>query len=94
MPLSQKQLEDVCLLYGGNYKTCRYLRPDDSNYGHYQCCKLRPKEKTKIDLKIKEWFRSCKKKGLDPTTQGAPLGDNCAGYPILQIIEVGYDKDK
>lgn len=92
MPLSKKQLEDVCLVYGGDYRTCRYLQDDANNYGDYQCFKLRPTEKAKIDLKVKEFMRTSKKKGVDPRSQGAPLGNNCKGYPILQQIEVGYDK--
>lgn len=93
MVLSDKQLKDVCMLWGGDYRTCRYLRDDDQDYGKYYCYKLRATEKKKIDLKVREFLRDCKKKKIDPATQNVPLGDNCSGYPILKVIQQGYDCD-
>lgn len=93
MVLSQKQLKDVCMLWGGDSRTCRYLRDDDANYGTYYCYKLRPAEKKKIDLKVREFIRDCKNQKKDPHTAGVPLGDNCSGYPVLKVIQQGYDCD-
>ncbi len=44
MPLSQKQVKDVCLAHGG-YKMCRYLAADDTNWGKFHCIKLTSRRK-------------------------------------------------
>ena len=92
MPLSQKQLEDVCLLYQGDHRMCRYLRDDGQKYNTYYCIKLRPKEGKKIDLRVNEFIRECRKKGEDPNVHNVPLGNNCSGYPVLKHIQQGYDQ--
>ena len=83
--LSNNQLKNVCLAWEGSAKTCRFLESRPS--GH-QCMKLRP-EAQQINIKVNEFLSNCKKKGLDPTTQGAPLGDNCQGCLVLKSIQVG-----
>lgn len=89
--LSQKQLEDVCLLYGGTSKTCRYLRQDDLDPGKIHCLKHKKKDKSKIDKAVSDWVTECHKKGIDPWNQNKPIGDNCAGFPVLKNTVQGYD---
>ena len=91
MSLSQKQLEDVCLLHVGDSGTCRYLRSDETYYNTFCCMKLRPNEQKKIDLKIGQFVRDCRKKNVNPHSANVPLGDNCAGYPVLKHVQQGYD---
>jgi hypothetical protein len=50
-------------------------------------------KRDKIDQSVQKYYEECKKMGVDPHSQGSPLGDNCAGYPLLRHIEQGYDKD-
>ena len=90
MPLSKKQLEDICLLNSGDSGTCRFLRDDDNSYNCWHCVKLRPKESSKINMKVNEFIRDCKKKKQDPHAQNVPLGDNCKGYPLLKHVDQGY----
>lgn len=92
MPLSLKQLHDVCMLHSGNYKRCRYLAQDDSDSTKWYCLKKSSK-KSEVDDEAVEFLKELKKKGLDPRKQGIPLGDNCDGYPVLKHLEQGYDKD-
>lgn len=92
MPLSLKQLQDVCLLHYGDHRCCRYLAQDDSNPDKWYCLKKTSK-KAEIDDEASDYIKEQRKKGLDPTKQGYPLGDNCEGYPILKYIEQGFDKD-
>jgi hypothetical protein len=92
MSLSQKHLEDVCMLYSGDSRTCRYLIDDDQGHGKWYCLKMRPEECKKINLRLREFLRDCKKKGIDPISQNIPLGDNCQGYLLLRDLEQGYDK--
>jgi hypothetical protein len=91
MTLTRNQLQNVCLLYAGTSKQCRYLRQDDKSWDKWHCLKHKKIEKAKIDVKIEDWLKECKKKGQDPHSQGVPLGDNCTGYPILKHIDQGYD---
>lgn len=91
MPLSLKQLNDVCLLNSGDYRRCRYLAQDDLDSNKWYCMKLSA-GKSEIDLEAHEFLEEMKRKMVDPKKQGAPLGDNCSGYPILKFIEQGYDK--
>jgi hypothetical protein len=91
MPLSLPQLKDVCLLYRQDYKRCRYLGQDDMDGSKWYCMKKNIK-KAEIDAETEEYLKESKKKGLDPRTQPVPLGDNCAGFPILKHIDQGYDQ--
>jgi len=91
--LSRKQLEDVCMMGCGDYRQCRYIREEGN--GTFNCCKLRPNEKKKIDQKIDEFFRKCNTNGTDPygpdadPNGPAPLGDNCQGHIILHNVTTG-----
>lgn len=89
--LSQNQLKDVCLKDLANDQTCRYLAQDELDTRKWYCQKKILKYKKGIDDKIDDFIDQCKKSKIDPTEEGAPLGDNCAGYPVLRHIEQGYD---
>jgi hypothetical protein len=88
--LSQKQLQDICLMFSGNCRQCRYLREDPMAWQWY-CVKHKKSTKEKTDEKIAQFIAECKKNGIDPYSQGEALGDNCKGYPILKHIQQGYD---
>jgi len=89
MVLSRKQVEDVCLVYGGS-KQCRYVDEDPDDYSKMYCKKLTP-EKKLIDEEIDEYIKDCKNKGVDAYSQGVPLGNNCDGFILLKELEQGYD---
>lgn len=91
MPLSNKQLQDVCMLYCGDSRQCRYLAEDDDNSSKWYCLKKRKSDKDRIDQRINQFVADCARKKIDPKSQNIPLGDNCAGYPVLKIIDQGYD---
>jgi hypothetical protein len=91
MALSEKQLKNVCLRYGGA-KTCRYL--DEINYTTCVCLKLTG-QKASIDAKVKDFTAKNKKNGQDISMLGVPCGDggNCPGYPYLKTVKQGYDQN-
>ena len=91
MPLSLKQLQDVCMLYSGTSRRCRYLTQDDNDLTKWYCLKKTSK-KADIDDEVMEFLKDAKKKGMDPRRQPVPLGDNCDGYLPLKHLEQGYDK--
>ena len=91
MPLSLKQLHDICLLNDNDGKKCRYVAQDDTNPSVWFCLKKSSK-KTEIDAEADDFIKDAKKKGSSIKKQGPPLGDNCAGYPILRYIKQGYDQ--
>jgi len=91
MPLSLRQLQDVCLIYANDSRKCRYLAQDDTNSSVWYCLKKSSK-KSEVDDETNDYLRDLKKKGVDPRKQGTPLGDNCDGYPILRYIKQGYDQ--
>ena len=88
--LSKKQLLDVCLLYSGDSRRCRFLTQDESDYTKWHCLKLTSR-KSDIDVEVSDFIKDCRRKGTDPTKSNLPLGDNCGGYPILRSINQGYD---
>jgi hypothetical protein len=89
--LSQKQLRDVCLVYDGTYKKCRYLSQDENDWTKWYCLKKSARGR-EIDVELDEFVRESRKKGKDPRKDNVPLGDNCQGYPVLRHIEQGYDQ--
>ena len=89
MSLSKKQLEDVCMYYGG-HKACRYLVSDPST-GKHMCGKLVKKLKEDIDARTAEFLKKMKANNQDPQLMGRPLGDNCQGYIFLKYKKQGYD---
>ena len=91
MCLSQKQLENVCLLFAANYKQCRYLE-EDSRTWKWHCIKCKKDSKDSKDKAIEKFLNDCKSKSVDPKAQSVALGDNCSGYPILKTLVQGYDQ--
>jgi hypothetical protein len=91
--LSNKQLENVCLIHEAAYKKCRYLSLDDADHTKYYCLKKNIR-KQEIDLEINNTINESISLGKDPKTLNIPLGDNCQGYPVMRYIEQGYDKEK
>lgn len=89
MPLTNKQLNDVCLL-GQGHRSCRYLSPDDQSWGKYHCIKLSVQKKV-CDEEAADTRAKMLANGQDVRKQGVPMGDNCSGYPLLRIIDQGYD---
>jgi hypothetical protein len=87
MSLTKKQLTDVCMLHGNNM--CRYLQQEDDDLSKWNCLKHRKIEKKKIDERIISFCEDAKQHGIDPYSQGVPLGDNCGGFPLLKNIEQG-----
>ena len=92
MPLSLKQLEDVCLLFSNSSKRCRYLMQEDDPTVWF--CLKKTSKKSEIDEEADDYIRDLKKKGTNPNSQPqpAPLGNNCPGYPILRYVSQGYDQ--
>lgn len=88
--LSLKQLKDVCLVNDNTFSKCRYLSQDENDYTKWYCLK-RTAKALDIDAELDDFVRECRKKGRDPRKENVPLGDNCAGYPLLRHINQGYD---
>lgn len=91
MALTQKQLQDVCFLWGGSNQ-CRYLDEDQDDKGTvvHVCRKMSPNKQI-IDEEVDEFYQDVNKNGQDPLKQGVPLGDNCRGYIVLKAKLQGYD---
>jgi hypothetical protein len=90
MTLSQKHLKDVCMINGAS-KTCRYLHNDELDSSKWYCQKLRPIEKSKVDVSIDDFIADCKKRKINPKNVGRSLGDNCEGFLVLRNLKQGYD---
>ena len=91
MPLSKKQVKDVCLLTNRNAAPedmCRYCYHDNVFVGlGWNCVKLYPSSmKRNAEAEIHRQVIA----GDDPRT--IPYsGDNCKGYLYLLHIKQGYD---
>ena len=85
--LSDKQVQNVCNVNGGP-DCCRYLneRNDIPQSGYY-CMKMRPNTKEEIDDRIEAFLNE----KSNATSEVPAMGDHCAGYPVLKLIEQGYD---
>lgn len=92
MPLTQKQLKDVCLFHLLDSRKCRYVYQDDTDAQKWYCLKMSPQSKDINDTLI-EITKEALTRGIDIKKQPIPLGDNCEGYPYLKTLEQGYDKD-
>jgi hypothetical protein len=68
------------------------LAQDEMDWRKWYCHKKISARKKKIDQTVSAYIEKCKKSGLDPHSQGVPLGDNCEGYPVLRHIQQGYDQ--
>lgn len=84
MPLTLKQKKDICLSSKG-YEKCRYLSADE------QFCLKKTSQKKVIDEEVGDALSEMKENGIDYRNQHVPLGDNCSGYPMLKLIDLGYD---
>jgi hypothetical protein len=84
MPLSKKQLQDVCLLYDGTHKKCRYLAQDDADWTRYYCLKKSGK-KSEIDVETDEFIRDTRKKGKRPPQRKCPDGRQLRGVSDPEI---------
>lgn len=82
MPLSLKQLENVCQ-YRDFSKCCKYLVEDSDSSKNFHCLKL-SKFKNEID-------EQAYKDQLFGLNFDVSSNDNCAGLPITRFIDVGYD---
>lgn len=84
--LSEKHIKNICLGKSESDK-CRYLSEHETK----GCMCLKKSESAKIiDKHVGEFLFSSK--NYNP--HRLPIGDNCAGYPVDEEIEQGYDKDK
>ena len=93
MPLTKAHVTDICLWNENDHTTCRYCAQDDFDSTKFYCIKQSAK-KAIADSEVQDYLKKMKSSGQDPNKQGYPLGDNCQGYPIMQHIDQGYDKDK
>lgn len=87
MPLTLRQIEDVCL-WGKHAAQCRFLAEDMN--GKFYCIKQTP-QRTEMDAEVSAFRVKMKAKGVDPKTLGLPLGDNCKGYTFFKHKKQGYD---
>jgi hypothetical protein len=86
MTLSQKHLEDVCLVRcSDKSKICRYLRNDELDSSKWYCQKLHEFSRNKIDSETET--------AMARNARGIPFGDNCEGYHVFKHIVQGYDVD-
>jgi len=92
MPLSQAQITDVCM-FGTDHHECRYLDGEsDPQTGDMKfICKKQSLERKAIDEEVDEHLAESKKNGINPISQGVPLGDNCKGYLPMKDMVQGYD---
>jgi len=90
--LTLKQVQDICMV-GNGATQCRYLAEDEQVDGKFYCLKLVQQQKPEIDQEVADFVKKNKDRGVDPTTMGVPLGDNCGGYRFLKAKMQGYDLD-
>lgn len=92
MALSQAQLTDVCM-YGMGSDECKYLDGEhDPVTGDMKfICKKKSLERKAIDEEVQEHMDDCKKQGMNPRSQGVPMGDNCQGFLPMKDLLQGYD---
>ena len=88
--LSQKQLQDICLMFIGDHRQCRYLQEDPMAWRWY-CVKHKQSAKKRLDDNISKFVAECNEAGIDSRSQGLAMGDNCQGYPIFKHLIQGYD---
>jgi len=87
MPLSLKQLEDVCLIDNKDGKKCRYLAYDQDNNSNDWICLKKTSKRIKIDRQVEEYLAN--KKNHVFLNEMPPLGDNCEGFPVMKHIKQG-----
>ena len=89
--LSQKQVDDICLAYGG-HKMCRYLVYDQQT-GKHLCVKKVDQLRDEIDKRVEKHIEKAKANGQDLVMLGRTIGDgnSCKGYLYLKNKVQGYD---
>lgn len=95
MALTERQIKDVCDIYGGSNR-CRYMDEElieDSNgdLNIVYVCRRKSPDKQAIDQQLIAQIADCKSNGVDPHDAGIPMGDNCDGYVVLKTKPQGYD---
>ena len=63
MPLSLKQLQDVCLMHSRDFDKCRYLAQDDIDSNHAWFCLKKSSKKSEIDDDVADLLKDFKKNG-------------------------------
>jgi hypothetical protein len=96
MALTQKHINDVCLVYKG-HSACRYLSYDPAA-GVFLCAKLNPRLKSIKDDAVHFNEREAKRLNL-PVIEyfdlhGIGHENNCQAYLYLKHKPQGYDVDK
>lgn len=91
MPLTLKQLNDVCLLRSGTSDRCRYLAQDELDLNKWHCLKQSSRRKD-IDEQAAEVIEDLRRKGIPINKSKIGLGDNCRGYKVTRHVDQGYDK--
>lgn len=87
MPLTLRQVEDVCLVDEGSAQCC-FLAEND--LGKFNCLKLTSK-RAGIEKEVAAFKKDEKAKGRDPKAADLPLGNNCKGYTFFRYKNQGYD---
>lgn len=90
MPLTLKQLNDVCLYRSGDSQKCRYLAQDDLDPTKWHCLKMSHRRKD-IDEQATEVIEDLRRKGIPISKSRIGLGDNCRGYHVTRYVNQGYD---
>lgn len=88
MPLTKKQVNDVCNVYGGAMQ-CRYLAVNGQGGNH--CIKKNKKLKAAIDKKTENYIKEEKKHGNNPWSGYTPIydGGTCKGFIMLSKLPQG-----
>ena len=86
MPLSNKQVTNVCL-EGHGSKKCKFLNFEELDQKYY-CMKL-TWERKNIEKNTSAYIMNCKIKKINPHDLNKPIGDNCDGFLFLRNLEQG-----
>jgi hypothetical protein len=86
MPLTTLHVLNVCKV--GTDTQCKYLHEDDLDINMYHCLKLSGQRKYIDEFKPTRQDSNNHNRNVTDYSKN----DNCAGYPILRDLEVGYDK--
>lgn len=89
MPLTSLQVLNVCKYHEASAESCRYVLIDDHDQGKFYCAKLSLTKKKNIDERVAQYYSDCYTKNVDPLDGGAPLGNNCPGFPIMKHLNQG-----
>lgn len=98
MALTERQIKDVCDIYGGSNR-CRYMDEelvddDNGDFNIVYVCRKKSPDKNMIDQHLVSQINDCKLNGTDPHQAGISMGDNCDGFVVLKTKPQGYDVKK